>query len=326
MNNYVFKALCEWDSSLLKEELSKINDVSFISEPLEQEFRIGELRTGDVKALSEALRDNVTLKRLNLSKNVLHNKAARYIVDLLEHNSCLEDLVIEGVIRDPESIQEIFLGIKNNSSLHSLSIGRSLISQDVCKECKLERKYCGGCDDNDVNNYEPYCDYKSAQAIHDGLVNNSPLRFLDLSNCDFSDDFRKQELEIIFSALAQDKSKLEVLKFDGNLVHESIDTLSDSMRTNHHLKRLILKGNTISDDDVDSISQIITNNTTLEWLDIRSNYITDRGIQVIAEALRYNKRKIYLLLERNEITEEGIRTLKDSMAVNYNFSCDIIRS
>ncbi len=104
-----------------------------------------------------------------------------------------------------------------------------------------------------------------------------------------------------------------------NLAYKGADiirVLSQVLKRNTSVKRLILSGSMIRDRGAFYISEALKRNTSLQEIDLRSNRIGIQGIKAIAEALKVNSDLRKINLSMNPLQLEGAQALAEAIAVN----------
>jgi len=92
--------------------------------------------------------------------------------------------------------------------------------------------------------------------------------------------------------------------------------ISESLKTNTTLTKLILWTNKIGDEGAKMISESLKINTTLTKLYLSNNKIGDEGTKMISESLRINTTLTKLDLSDNNIGEEGAKMISESLKIN----------
>jgi len=126
----------------------------------------------------------------------------------------------------------------------------------------------------------------------------------------------KVDMEAVCVDLSLNRSKA-VLNFRGRrFERHELELLSEALRTNTSVKRLILSFCELKSKDVRIVTQFLTTNTSLRVLDLSHNYLTATGAIGMKKNIEKNKTLKVLLLSRNYLSNKGSKVLLDMMKQN----------
>ena len=211
----------------------------------------------------EGLQCNTTLVQLNLRGTGLVATAgtAQALTTMLQANKTLTHLDLSNNWKF-QNASCIFQGLQNNATLVYLNL--SNIKFEVIKDTSLAKALTTMLQVNKTlthldlsNNWK----FQNASCIFQGLLNNTTLVYLNLSNM-----------------------KLEVKK-DTPLAK----AFTTMLQENKHLKHLDLSHNPLYDEGVYCLCEGLQHNTTLVYLNLNDTGITDKGAEWIARAYNSNR-------------------------------------
>lgn len=107
------------------------------------------------------------------------------------------------------------------------------------------------------------------------------------------------------------------LSFRGDLLGvEGAKELSEILKENISLRKLILDDNKIGNTGARALSEALRINTTMKELSLFNNGIDDRGMIPLGDALRQNNTLRRINLVKNEIGNNGARALSETLRYN----------
>ena len=230
------------------------------------------------------------LSWLNLEKNQLTKKAAKYLAEAIEDINCkLHTLYLSRNKISATGTQHLAKAINNNNNcqLHTLDLSRNNISAIGTQHL--------------------------AEVINN---NNSQLHTLDLSGNKISDIGVQHLVKAINK---NNNCRLRTLHLRANNISKiGAEHLAKAIDNNNcQLHTLDLSENNISDIGAQNLVQAINNNCQLRTLHLRANNISDRGVEHLAEAINNNNCHLHTLdLSKNNISETGAQHLAEAMKDN----------
>jgi len=112
-------------------------------------------------------------------------------------------------------------------------------------------------------------------------------------------------------------ANLRQLRISWEYVHTSaMEVLGTFIGEHKQIECLILRGNTIYDDDLIPIAQGIGKNMSLLIVDLKDNNFDTKGTIALADALKVNKTLKRLDLHNNFIYNDGAKALAKALEVN----------
>eukprot|EP00808_Paulinella_micropora_P020740 g14005.t1 len=236
-------------------------------------------------ALADLLKENKTLRELDMAGNSTGSDGAKAIAKALEANKVLQTLDI-GLNKIGDEVAAAIADVlKVNTSLTNLQLNRNCIGPE------------------------------GAKRIAKALQVNQTLRELNLRYNGIGDD----GVYSIGEALKVNKS-LKVLSLWGNKIGpEGAEEIAAALEVNSSLTSLELD---IDDgpQEVKHIAKALQVNKTLQELHLGGNYIGDGGAHSMWEALQVNSTLRTLSLGLSDIGAECAKALEDMLKVNTSLT------
>lgn len=295
-------------SKLLKED-SKIISLNLADN------RIGLSKDDmEIKMLYKSLKNNNTLKYLNLSFNYFNKpKYYKYFAKILKINYTLRYLNLSHCQLKGFECIKIFRSLKYNGLItldlsfnHLKSNEINYLAKSLKINTSLRYLYLS-------NNY-----LKDINQLVDALK-NSKLKSLDLSSGKIDENGF-----ILLADLLKTNTNLQHLNLAFNNVKKNKNghiQLFNSLKVNRTLKTLILYQNNINGNDCLELAEALCNNT-LEHLNLAFNnlysskYFNYNGIFQICNALKLNTSLEYLDLSGNKLKNNEIVYIISALKVN----------
>ena len=293
------------------------------------------VKLDDILSISQCLKKNSTLRKLNLSRNHITNEGASHLAEALLVNETLQVLNISDNMIGYGGIIGIVKACTKHRTLYELvCIHNNLlkcqlfdISENIKKEKVVQRfeaSWCSLCIKNNKLGVET-----TVQALQ--LSNSSVYkasyyvsRFTERRHCElelfvyclmeytivYSDSLCLQNAlitkdEIIFFAFFPKINELTLSKciIDAIGLRVAINTCLNT------LSILNLSRNKITDDELKHFAEVVTATSTLKNLDLSHNLISNYGVLSFAECLENNKTLQKLNLAGNAIADVGAKKL-----------------
>ena len=263
-----------------------------------------------VVCLSECLKEDDTLQKLDLRHERITNKEARLIAEAIKVNKTIKKLHINDNTISDDGVVAISDSLKSNNSLHKLDMSYNKISSEGAKKIAEAIK---------VNTTLKILNIKGntisddgVVAISDSLKSNNSLHELDMSDNKISSEGAKKIAEAI-----KVNTTLKILNINDNTISDDgVVAISDSLKSNNSLHELDMLYNKISSEGAKKIAEAIKVNTTLKILNINDNTISDDGVVAISDSLKSNNSLQELYMKDNKITSEGAKKIAEAIKVN----------
>ncbi|XP_059162736.1 leucine-rich repeat-containing protein 74B-like isoform X2 [Physella acuta] len=257
-----------------------------IKEPVIR-MRYRGLGTDATKAIALALKESVTLDRLDLCGNWIGDEGAKYMSRLLEENDYITDV----------TLSENKIGSEGGADLaHMLSFNGGLRRLDLSG-----------------NEFDDKCAENFAQAIE----NNKYLRELNLSRNKFSD----VGAQLLAQAIGSNEN-LDILDLSWNHFRESGGVaIAKGLKENVRLKVCNLSWNGLGPAGGLEVAEALAVNQTLLEVDISGNRLGQEVAIKMAKVLTTNDTLRILKMGNNLITSSGALAL--ASAINNTQSCEL---
>jgi NLR family CARD domain-containing protein 3 len=217
------------------------------------------------KAFGKALKTNMGLKVLDLSRNEIGSTGAKYLAQGLAVNTALETLGFQNCKIGEVGARHIAEALRNNKSLKKLKLGGNILQ------------------------------LKGLRDIISALETNTTLEDLQ-----FHGQMRDQGAQILGDFLAKNKVLVTLDLSYSKIENTGIAALADGLKNNTTLKHLMLYSQKsvegLIDKDAYKLANALRENTTLESLHLQTSSFTKSGIKAILKALRKNKTLKFLNL------------------------------
>jgi Ran GTPase-activating protein (RanGAP) involved in mRNA processing and transport len=247
-----------------------------------------------VRAVSEGLTNNSTLKVLHICYNYMGDKAAQHLSTALKSNSTLEILKISCANIGEEGAAFMGQALKANSGLRTLDLSYNLL-------------------------------FKGASHIFDAFKQNSTLKNLNLSGNGIT-----AVKEILSGGVLSENDLIGPLSLGGltllnlggsGLSDRVVSALANNLRTNITLTSLNLGSNKIHYSGAWVLADAIKCNSTLKVLNLDFNNVLQGESRLeltnfLSEALSVNSSLTELGLASNRIGHDGAYLLGNLLTQN----------
>jgi hypothetical protein len=122
-------------------------------------------------------------------------------------------------------------------------------------------------------------------------------------------------MKLLFTYLTTN-TRINDLNLHNVIGYYIIDSISEVLKTNNTLSKIIISKNGINDEYIKNFFDMLAVNKSLTYIDLSGNRITDEGIKYLAGALLFNNTLEYIDLSDNDIDDEGIILLAESLVSN----------
>ena len=299
---------------------------------------------------------NATLKKLDLSYNILSDNGATVISNCFRCNNSLLELNISHNGITDEITKEIAEAIKINLTLQNIDISRNHITVEglvyfmkaVKNNCTLQvvnithnnvtRSGFTSIKQCIENLQHPIKIYASWNEISWSKKNKLQVLMSRISSScapdSIEDDIwsykgRDHSLYFMFfsECLKEDDTLQELnlslsrsqrRRIDDNITREEARMIGEAIKVNKTLQKLDISNNIISDDIVAAFSDGIKCNISIQELYMSNNYITNEGAKMIAEAIKVNTTLHTLDLRRIDINNTLFFNMTVLTAVHHN--------
>ena len=262
--------------------------------------------------LSQALRTNTSLVKLDLGSCGITAKGVKVLSDALSVNKHLSKLLISSNQFGDRGLASLYNNLKT-CHLKELSIENCGITEKGVKVLadflltpmngSLELLHVG---ENAISDAGVACIAKS-------LEQNKTLKLLSVKMCGITE----KGAESLVDCLMVNQS-IKVLDLDNNHILDFGATLiANALPRNHTLKELRLPKCGLTDQCMGPLAHALEMNTSLETLELDFNQFTDTGLVVLGENLKKNRGLLTLKLRWLEkVTGDGLKQFVLSLQEN----------
>lgn len=270
-----------------------------------------KLSTNDIVKLANAIAQNTILEELYLSGHKLEMDGLKAFSDCLAVNKTIKHLSIgddtlgdegvrvlsEGLMRNMQSALEVWdLEHKSIRVNGATALGK-LLATNTC----LQTVNLSG---NDIRD-------EGLKCLVTGLMSNqnSSVRMLSLIDTGISGD----TLHDLADVLMQPHCQLETIQLSFNALTQASTTFFKAFPRNASVKKLYLKDCKLNDDHVSALASALQENHTLEEIDLSDNALTVQSCESLAMALKANPTLQSLNLSNNHFGDNGACILGASL-------------
>ncbi|CAI9617020.1 unnamed protein product, partial [Staurois parvus] len=226
--------------------------------------------------LASGIRNNPTLRTLNLSRNNLEGPHFRDLMAALT-TSRIEELQLDDNDLTDISCPHLASGIRDNPTLRTLNLSDNNLEgphfRDLMAALTTSRIEELHLDGNHLTD-------SSCPHLASGIRNNPTLRTLDLSG----NNLEGPHFRDLMAALTT--SRIEELHLDNNqLTHRSCPHLASGIRNNPTLRTLNLSGNMLEGPHFRDLTAVLTT-SQIDELQLDDNHLTDSSCPHYSE---YNR-------------------------------------
>ena len=278
-----------------------------------------------VLTVSDFLKENNTLKVLNMSHNKISIEGAKKITKIIQSNTTLQKLDISYCnIPDDGVVSRSF---KMNKSLQlkiSLKNDQVTINTAV-SHCGLFRLEIGNVEVEIVLNLLYNSEIKELNISHSDLTENvgimlicefikkhNTLQKLNMSHNKITIEGAVKVAKVIKIIVTLQSLDISCCGISG----DGVLVISDSIMNNTSLQELNMSGNKVTIEGAHKIAEVIQFNTTLHKLNISDCGIIDDGVVVISDSLIECTSLQELDMSHNEITIEGASKIAEVIQSN----------
>ena len=233
-------------------------------------------------SISECLKINSTLCKLNLSSNKITDEGAKKLAEAIQVNVTLQKLNLCGNEIADEGAKGLGEAIQINMTLQKLNISSNRITDE------------------------------GAKGLSEAIQVNMSLQEINISSNKITDEGAKKLAEAI-----QVNVTLQKLNLSGNeIADEGAKGLGEAIQINMTLQKLNISSNRITDEGAKGLSEAIQVNMSLQEINISSNKITDEGAKKLGKAIEVNRILQELNISKNCISKEGVMRIVEACTIN----------
>lgn len=276
-----------------------------------------------LEQLANALTQNNTLNKLDLSNNWFYDEGAEIILKALKDNTTLKSLSLNNNFLVGDNVNSFIHLLHANHHLTDLSLTNNFIVQpninvllNSLKENKTLKKLKLGNNHNDSN--LPFTYWPATIDAIVALINkNNTLESLDISSLSPTDGFNQPLAEQLARALAENKTLKKINLSGHHLTDEGTASIVTALINHPQLKSLLLNHTqVIGAKATQALAHYLAKNNTVTTLDVGSSRITSEAAQSLAAGLRQNKQLKVLDISANNIAALGVHSMLAAIAAH----------
>ncbi|XP_040190835.1 NACHT, LRR and PYD domains-containing protein 3-like isoform X3 [Rana temporaria] len=256
--------------------------------------------------LASGIRNNRTLRTLNLSVNNLEGPHFRDLMEALT-TSRIKELQLSSNQLTDSSSPHLASGIRNNRTLRTLDLSRNNLEgphfRDLMESLATSRIEELQLDGNRLTD-------SSSPHLTSGIRNNQTLRTLNLSWNNLEGPHFRDLMESLTT------SRIEELQlWDNHLTDSFCPHLTSGIRNNQTLRTLNLSKNNLEGPHFRDLMESLTT-SRIEELQLEDNHLTDSSSSHLASGIRNNQTLRTLDLSGNNLEGPHFRDLMESLATS----------
>ncbi|CAI9531815.1 unnamed protein product, partial [Staurois parvus] len=272
----------------------------------ELQLSYNQLTDSSCPHLASGIRNNPTLRTLNLSVNNLEGPHFRDLMAALT-TSQIEKLQLDTTHLTDSSCPHLASGIRNNPTLRTLDLSVNNLEgphfRDLMAALTTSQIEELQLDNNDLTD-------SSCPHLASGIRNNPTLRTLDLSG----NNLDGPHFRDLMAALTT--SRIEGLRLDQNhLTDSSCPHLASGIRNNPTLRTLDLSMNNLEGPHFGDVMAALTT-SRIEELQLDNNHLTDSSCPHLASGIRNNPTLRTLNLSGNNLEGPHFRDLMAALTTS----------
>ncbi|XP_066462650.1 NACHT, LRR and PYD domains-containing protein 12-like [Eleutherodactylus coqui] len=271
-----------------------------------------DLSDASCTQLASGIRNNPSLKKLDLSMNHLSGPRFSDLMDALSSPACNIEYLNLGCNKLPEmSCTQLASGIRNNPSLKKLDLSYNYLSGPHFSDL-MDALSSPACMIEELNlKYNDLSDTPCSQ-LAIGIRNNPFLKKLDLSDNHLSGP----HFSDLMDALSSPACKIEELNLGNNdLPDTSCTQLASGIRNKPTLKKLVLAINHLSGSHFSDLMDALSSPACkIEELNLSHNDLSDTSCTHLASGIRNNPSLKILDLSFNRLSGPHISDLMDALS------------
>ncbi|XP_077320196.1 NACHT, LRR and PYD domains-containing protein 3-like isoform X1 [Lithobates pipiens] len=253
--------------------------------------------------LASGIRNNQTLRRLDLSDNNLEGPNFRDLMEALI-TSRIEELQLYRILLTDSSCPHLASGIRNNQTLRRLNLSENNLEgphfRDLMEALTTSRIEELQLDNNHLTD-------SSCPHLVSGIRNNQTLRTLNLSGNNLEGPHFRDLMEALTT------TRIEQLDLSYNhLTDSSCPHLASAIRNNRTLRTLNLSKNNLKGPHFRDLMAALTT-SRIEELQLSSNHLTDSSCPHLASGIRNNQTLRRLDLSKNNLDGPHFRDLMEAL-------------
>ena len=325
VNSGILQSVEDLDLSLNLLEISSISECLKINSTLcKLNLSSNNITDEGAKKLAEAIQVNTTLQELNMSSNKITDEGAKQLGKAIEVNRTLQELNISSNKITDEGAKQLGKAIEVNRTLQELNISKNWISKEgvmrIVEACTINRTlHKLVCTHNNLSK-------SGLAAINEYIRKENAVQIFDASWNSLCSKSNRLAFKTTFELLdIQQKLQSDYGNINYYYIKEElwyVDEITDPKFVRKFLQCCLdvqhvnVTGTTMTDDQMSIFCDCLMNNSTLTELNLSSDQITDEVATRLAEAIEVNKTLQKLNISKNWISKEGVMRIVEACTIN----------
>jgi len=256
----------------------------------------------DVNAVCQMLEANFIIEDINLRCNDFDEKSIESLGAVFKSNGTLKRLNLELNNIDNRGLNNLFDNLEENHEhvqLEYLNLGRMRIGDSVARALQVPINLTS------VNLSGSSLTKSGVEILATSLKSHSSIRYINLT----SNNLKEEGVTILSKGIALSQS-LDSLNLSRNdLTDRAIDILVESIISGRkqHFKKLHLAINFIGEVGVKKLGFLLKVCPKMEYIDLEDNNVTDLSLAYLEEGIKVSaKRATYInVIDNNLLTDKG---------------------
>ncbi|KAG5311028.1 LR74B protein, partial [Acromyrmex insinuator] len=236
-----------------------------------------------MKAICEALTDNIFVRKLDLKDTKLSANACRYLNDLLLKNNSIIDLSLSGCRIGTNGAKKLYNAISENTALKVLDLSRCNIGNEGFEY--IASALSNNQDLESLDLSDNHLDEKCSKSLYN-LLSSKSLTHLNLS---WNSLYDAKVWKILVNGLKKNRESLRSLNLSWNAIgEECVHHLYNLLSRSRNIEELNLSWNRFNGKDAEIIAEGISKNNTLQELQLGNNPLEAQGVSALIHAITPN--------------------------------------
>ncbi|XP_073465171.1 NACHT, LRR and PYD domains-containing protein 12-like [Aquarana catesbeiana] len=305
-NNQTLRTLSLKGNNLEGPHFRDLMEALTTSQIKELQLYGNHLTDSSCRHLASGIRNNQTLRTLNLSRNSLEGPHFRDLMEALT-TSRIEKLVLSSNHLTDSYCPHLASGIRNNQTLRTLDLASNKLEgphfRDLMEALTTSRI-------EELQLFNIHLTDSSCPHLASGIRNNQTLRTLNLNGNNLEGPHFRDLME------ALPTSQIEQLElFNIHLTDSSCPHLASGIRNNQTLRTLNLNGNNLEGPHFRDLMEALPT-SRIEQLKLSSNHLADSSCPHLASGIRNNQTLRTLDLASNKLEGPHFRDLMEALTTS----------
>ena len=285
---------------IMEDAANDIAEIIFRNNKMEKLWlNDNHLKAAGIKAICKSLKQNVSLKLLNVNNSNITEEVADDIAAVIANNLLLTHFYVGNNKLKSAGVIRIANALKKLHCLRELDFSGNQITEDAANDiCEI---IASNSQLEELSLSDNKLKVVGIQIICKGLKGISNLRLLHLEN-----NYITEEAGDDVAAVISNNPLLASINVGNNYLKSGgVIKIANAIKGLSYIKNLSFNGNQITEDAASHIAEVIFHNRELERLWLNDNHFKPVGIITICKTLRQHSALKLLNFKNNFITEEA---------------------